>query len=125
MSLALSSMPGHLGLHTDLCRGDVSRTVIVRTCEKLARRPDGPIIRIDDSATVLPRIREILGTRIGGLVSANMRIKGWEKIALWQNPYQRFHLAKYCRLQVGSPLSLILYSLELYASRLDQTQLII
>lgn len=61
-------------------RGDVRRAVIVRT-RKAVRRPDGRIIRFDDNAAVLlNNKREMLGTRIGGLVSADLRMKGWGKI---------------------------------------------
>ncbi|TFK31548.1 ribosomal protein L14p/L23e-domain-containing protein [Crucibulum laeve] len=61
-------------------RGDVRRAVIVRT-RKNVRRPDGSVIRFDDNAAVLlNNKREMLGTRIGGLVSADLRMKGWGKI---------------------------------------------
>jgi ribosomal protein L14 len=62
-------------------RGDVRRAVIVRT-RKAVRRPDGRLIRFDDNAAVLlNNKREMLGTRIGGVVSADLRMKGWGKIA--------------------------------------------
>jgi ribosomal protein L14 len=52
----------------------------VRT-RKAVRRPDGSVIRFDDNAAVLlNNKREMLGTRIGGLVSADLRLKGWGKI---------------------------------------------
>ncbi|KAK0206137.1 ribosomal protein L14b/L23e [Desarmillaria ectypa] len=61
-------------------RGDVRRAVIVRT-RKPVRRPDGRIVRFDDNAAVLlNNKREMLGTRIGGVVSADLRMKGWGKI---------------------------------------------
>jgi ribosomal protein L14 len=61
-------------------RGDVRRAVIVRT-RKLVRRPDGSFVRFDDNAAVLlNNKREMLGTRIGGIVSADLRLKGWGKI---------------------------------------------
>jgi ribosomal protein L14 len=61
-------------------RGDVRRAVIVRT-RKSVRRPDGRIIRFDDNAAVLlNNKREMLGTRVGGLVSADLRMKGWGKV---------------------------------------------
>ena len=61
-------------------RGDVRRAVIVRT-RKAERRPDGRLIRFDDNAAVLlNNKREMLGTRIGGVVSADLRMKGWGKI---------------------------------------------
>ncbi|KAJ7460540.1 ribosomal protein L14p/L23e-domain-containing protein [Mycena latifolia] len=62
-------------------RGDVRRAVIVRT-RKAVRRPDGRMVRFDDNAAVLlNNKREMLGTRIGGVVSADLRMKGWGKIA--------------------------------------------
>ncbi|KAI0819377.1 ribosomal protein L14 [Trametes gibbosa] len=61
-------------------QGDVRRAVIVRT-RKSVRRPDGRFIRFDDNAAVLlNNKREMLGTRIGGVVSADLRMKGWGKI---------------------------------------------
>jgi ribosomal protein L14 len=61
-------------------RGDVRRAVIVRT-RKAVRRPDGSFVRFDDNAAVLlNNKREMLGTRIGGMVSADLRLKGWGKI---------------------------------------------
>ncbi|KAI0030565.1 ribosomal protein L14b/L23e [Vararia minispora EC-137] len=61
-------------------RGDVRRAVIVRT-RKPVRRPDGRLIRFDDNAAVLlNNKKEMLGTRIGSVVSADLRMKGWQKI---------------------------------------------
>ena len=61
-------------------RGDVRRALIVRT-KKPVRRPDGRFVRFDDNAAVLlNNKREMLGTRIGGIVSADLRLKGWGKI---------------------------------------------
>ncbi|KAF7968154.1 hypothetical protein HWV62_31732 [Athelia sp. TMB] len=61
-------------------RGDVRRAVIVRT-RKAVRRPDGRVVRFDDNAAVLlNNKREMLGTRVGGVVSADLRMKGWGKI---------------------------------------------
>lgn len=61
-------------------KGDVRRALIVRT-KKMVRRPDGRFIRFDDNAAVLlNNKRELLGTRIGGIVSADLRMKGWGKI---------------------------------------------
>jgi ribosomal protein L14 len=62
-------------------KGDVRRAVIVRT-RKAVRRPDGRVVRFDDNAAVLlNNKREMLGTRIGGVVNADLRMKGWGKIA--------------------------------------------
>ena len=65
---------------TKVRQGDVRRAVIVRT-RKPVRRPDGRLVRFDDNAAVLlNNKREMLGTRIGGVVSADLRMKGWGKI---------------------------------------------
>ncbi|KAG8904214.1 hypothetical protein FRB99_002078 [Tulasnella sp. 403] len=62
-------------------RGEVRRAVVVRT-KKEVKRPDGRIIRFDDNAAVLiNNKKELLGTRINGVVSADLRTKGWGKIA--------------------------------------------
>ncbi|THH04095.1 hypothetical protein EW145_g5780 [Phellinidium pouzarii] len=61
-------------------QGDVRRAVIVRT-KKPAARPDGRIVKFDDNACVLlNNKKEMLGTRIGGPVSAELRTKGWGKV---------------------------------------------
>lgn len=61
-------------------RGDVRRAVIVRT-RKPVVRPDGRMIRFDDNAVVLlNNKKEMLGTRIAGIVSADLRTKGWGKV---------------------------------------------
>ncbi|KAH7100253.1 ribosomal protein L14b/L23e [Auriculariales sp. MPI-PUGE-AT-0066] len=61
-------------------RGDVRRAVVVRT-RKAVRRPDGRIVKFDDNAAVLlNNKREMLGTRLSGVVSADLRYKGWSKI---------------------------------------------
>lgn len=62
-------------------KGEVRRAVIVR-CRKEDRRPDGSMVRFDDNAAVLiDKKGEMIGTRIGGVVSADLRRKGWGKIA--------------------------------------------
>jgi ribosomal protein L14 len=39
------------------------------------------MVRFDDNAAVLlNNKREMLGTRIGGIVSSDLRLKGWSKI---------------------------------------------
>ena len=65
---------------SEVRKGDVRRAVIVRT-RKEVRRPDGTYVRFDDNAAVLlNNKREMLGTRIGGIVNADLRLKGWSKI---------------------------------------------
>merc|ERR1711939_146728 len=61
-------------------RGDVRRAVVVRT-KKEMRRPDGRWIRFDDNAAVLlNNKRELLGTRVNGVVAAELREMGWSRI---------------------------------------------
>jgi ribosomal protein L14 len=61
-------------------RGDVRRAVVVRT-KKTAIRPDGRVVRFDDNAAVLiNNKREMLGSRVGGVVNSDLRLKGWGKI---------------------------------------------
>ncbi|KAK4056120.1 54S ribosomal protein L38, mitochondrial [Microbotryomycetes sp. JL221] len=61
-------------------RGDVRRAVVVRT-KYPTRRPDGRYIRFDDNAAVLiNNKRDMIGNRIGSVVAAELRSKGWGKI---------------------------------------------
>ncbi|KAL1405082.1 54S ribosomal protein L38, mitochondrial [Vanrija albida] len=54
-------------------RGDVRRAVIVRT-KKPIMRSDGRVVRFDDNACVLLNNKgDVLGTRITGVVSAELR----------------------------------------------------
>ncbi|KAL7423649.1 54S ribosomal protein L38, mitochondrial [Cryptotrichosporon argae] len=54
-------------------RGDVRRAVVVRT-KKPIMRPDGRIVRFDDNACVLLNNKsEMVGTRISGVVSSELR----------------------------------------------------
>ncbi|KAJ2792248.1 54S ribosomal protein L38, mitochondrial [Coemansia guatemalensis] len=61
-------------------KGDVRRAVIVRTRKEI-RRPDGRYVRFDDNACVLlNNQQQPLGSRILGLVAAELRFKNWVKI---------------------------------------------
>lgn len=61
-------------------KGAVSKAVVVRT-KKEIRRPDGSYIRFDDNAVVLLNTTgELLGTRIFGPVSRELREKDFMKI---------------------------------------------
>jgi len=61
-------------------RGDIQRAVLVRS-KKPVMRPDGRWVRFDDNAAVLiNKKNEMMGTRIGGVVSSDLRLKGWGKI---------------------------------------------
>ncbi|CAJ0825115.1 21876_t:CDS:2 [Entrophospora sp. SA101] len=68
-------------------KGEVRKALIVRT-RKETRRPDGRYIRFDDNACVLINNRgEPLGTRILGVIGAELRDKKWGKIvSLAQRP---------------------------------------
>jgi large subunit ribosomal protein L14 len=61
-------------------KGEVSRAVIVRTRRELAR-PDGSYIRFDgNSAVLINKENEPLGTRIFGPVARELRAKRFMKI---------------------------------------------
>jgi large subunit ribosomal protein L14 len=61
-------------------KGDVQRAVIVRTTKELPR-PDGSFIRFDsNSAVLITKENEPLGTRIFGPVARELRAKKFMKI---------------------------------------------
>ena len=61
-------------------KGDVAKAVIVRTIHKV-RRPDGSYIRFDDnSAVLINKDKEPIGTRIFGPVARELRGKQFVKI---------------------------------------------
>ena len=61
-------------------KGEVARAVIVRTAKELAR-PDGSYIRFDsNSAVLINRDNEPIGTRIFGPVARELRAKRFMKI---------------------------------------------
>ncbi|RKP11837.1 Mrpl38 protein [Piptocephalis cylindrospora] len=63
-----------------LKKGDVRHAVIVRTRKEVGR-PDGRYIRFDDNACVmLNSKKELMGSRILSLVSAELRDRKWGKI---------------------------------------------
>jgi ribosomal protein L14 len=63
-------------------KGDVRHAVVVRTAKETTRNlGDGRTVRFDDNACVLlNNKKEPLGTRINGVVGAELRNKGWSKI---------------------------------------------
>ena len=74
-----NAIPGS-GSHLKVRRGDVRRAVIVRT-KKEAQRSDGRVVKFDDNACILLNNRsEPLGTRVNGVVSSELRERGWGKI---------------------------------------------
>ncbi len=61
-------------------KGDVARAVIVRTRRELAR-PDGSFIKFDgNSAVLINKENEPIGTRIFGPVARELRAKRFMKI---------------------------------------------
>jgi large subunit ribosomal protein L14 len=61
-------------------KGDVARAVIVRTAKEL-RRPDGSYIRFDNNSAVLvDKEGEPVGTRIFGPVARELRARNFMKI---------------------------------------------
>ena len=61
-------------------RGDVRHAVVVRTAKKY-QRPDGSVVKFDDNACVLiNKSGEPIGTRLTGIVAAELRDKKWSKI---------------------------------------------
>ncbi len=61
-------------------KGDVAKAVIVRTAKEIAR-PDGSYIRFDsNSAVLINKDNEPIGTRIFGPVARELRAKRFMKI---------------------------------------------
>ncbi|THB80376.1 MAG: 50S ribosomal protein L14 [Desulfobacteraceae bacterium] len=61
-------------------KGDIVQAVIVRTKKEISR-PDGSMIRFDDnSAVILNKSNEPVGTRIFGPVARELRAKRFMKI---------------------------------------------
>lgn len=61
-------------------RGDIRHAIVVRTAKKVQRK-DGMVVRFDDNACALiGKNGEPLGTRINGVVGAELRHKQQSKI---------------------------------------------
>lgn len=61
-------------------KGDVQKAVVVRTAKEVARR-DGSYIKFDgNSAVIIDKTNEPLGTRIFGPVARELRAKKFMKI---------------------------------------------
>ncbi len=66
--------------NSKVSKGDVVQAVIVRTKKEISR-PDGSSIRFDDnSAVILSKNNEPVGTRIFGPVARELRAKRFMKI---------------------------------------------
>ena len=66
--------------NSKVSKGDIVKAVIVRTKKEISR-PDGSSIRFDDnSAVVLNKNNEPVGTRIFGPVARELRAKRFMKI---------------------------------------------
>ena len=66
--------------NSKVSKGDIVPAVIVRTKKEISR-PDGSMIRFDDnSAVVLTKSNEPVGTRIFGPVARELRAKKFMKI---------------------------------------------
>ncbi|KAF1986642.1 60S ribosomal protein L14/L17/L23 [Aulographum hederae CBS 113979] len=61
-------------------RGDIRHAIVVRTAKKFQRK-DGSVVKFDDNACVLiNKAGDPLGTRVNGVVGAELRNKQWSKI---------------------------------------------
>ncbi|KAL1991268.1 hypothetical protein VTN49DRAFT_5772 [Thermomyces lanuginosus] len=61
-------------------RGDIRHAVVVRA-KKEIQRPDGSVVRFGDNACVLVnKAGDPIGTRLNGVVGAELRKKQWSKI---------------------------------------------
>ncbi|KAK2762629.1 hypothetical protein FQN54_000802 [Arachnomyces sp. PD_36] len=68
------------GIANKVRRGDLRHAVVVRT-KKEVQRPDGTFVKFDDNACVLiNKSGDPIGTRLNGLVGAELRKKNWSKI---------------------------------------------
>jgi large subunit ribosomal protein L14 len=66
--------------NSKVSKGDIVQAVIVRTKKEISR-PDGSMIRFDDnSAVILTKSNEPVGTRIFGPVARELRAKRFMKI---------------------------------------------
>lgn len=66
--------------NSKVSKGEIVRAVIVRTKKEISR-PDGSLIRFDDnSAVILTKSNEPIGTRIFGPVARELRAKKFMKI---------------------------------------------
>jgi len=68
------------GIANKVRRGDIRHAVVVRARKEIQRR-DGSVIKFDDNACVLiNKSGDPIGTRLNGIVGAELRNKHWSKI---------------------------------------------
>jgi len=68
------------GIANKVRRGDIRHAVVVRAKKEMQRR-DGSVIKFDDNACVLiNKSGDPIGTRLNGIVGAELRNKHWSKI---------------------------------------------
>jgi len=68
------------GIANKVRRGDIRHAVVVRAKKELQRK-DGSVIKFDDNACVLiNKTGDPIGTRLTGVVGAELREKKWSKI---------------------------------------------
>lgn len=61
-------------------RGDIRHAIVVRTRKQIQRK-DGSVVKFDDNACVLiNKSGDPVGTRVNGVVGAELRRKQWSKI---------------------------------------------
>lgn len=75
------SASGHSqGIANKVRRGDIRHAVVVRAKKEIQRK-DGSVIRFDDNACVLiNKNGDPIGTRLTGVVGAELRESKWSKI---------------------------------------------
>jgi len=81
-SFGPESGPGSqsIGITNKVRRGDIRHAVVVRARKEL-QRPDGSVVKFDDNACVLiNKTGDPIGTRLSGVVAAELRTKQWSKI---------------------------------------------
>ncbi|OKL61641.1 hypothetical protein UA08_03652 [Talaromyces atroroseus] len=68
------------GIANKVRRGDIRHAVVVRARKEI-QRPDGSLVKFDDNACVLVnKSGDPIGTRLNGIVGAELRGKQWSKI---------------------------------------------
>lgn len=77
---ASSSGMAGMSASSKVKRGDMTHALVVRTRYPSQRR-DGSVVRFDDNACVLlNKSGDPIGTRVNGVVGAELKRKKWSKI---------------------------------------------